>query len=89
MYKPDLSLFTLSLLRWKLKCRKSGGGGGGREGGRKGVLDLFYVTPLLLLEDTCLLNRAILRTSVASFDYVTKCVVAATRLTLLIIGHDI
>ena len=77
MYKPDPSLFTLSLLRWKLKCRKSGGGGGGgggREGGgRKGVLDLFYVTPLLLLEDTCLLNRAILRTSVASFDYVTKC----------------
>ena len=34
VYKPDPSLFTLSLLRWKLKCRKSGGGGGGgREGG--------------------------------------------------------
>ena len=73
MYKPDLSLFTLSLLRWKLKCRKSGAGGGGGRGGGGGGTCLFYVRPQLLLEDTCLLNRAILRTSVASFDYVTKC----------------
>ena len=52
VYKPDLSLFTLSLPRWKLKCQKSGGG-------RQEVLAFFYVRPQLLLEDTCLLNHAI------------------------------